>query len=150
MIAQKERQHENIAVEEDQEMQISVYYDVKPDHLITSCSITCLCNGVLIAFKDYKIAKGVWGSPCGSALNGSKFLADPYLETGEKYIILLNIYDFAVGFPAPILLALMLNEVTNAKFKRVIQTVSYLPHFHFYRGCLWYGNELPVSGRNHP
>lgn len=51
-----------------------------------------------------------------------------FLETGEKYIT-LNIYGLLWGFPAPILLALMLNEVTNAKFKRVIQTVSYLPHF---------------------
>ncbi len=46
-----------------------------------------------------------------------------------KNTLLLNIYGLLWGFPAPILLALMLNEVTNAKFKRVIQTVSYLPHF---------------------
>lgn len=51
-----------------------------------------------------------------------------FLETGEN-TLLLNIYGLLWGFPAPILLALMLNEVTNAKFKRVIQTVSYLPHF---------------------
>lgn len=85
--------------------------------------------GVLIAFKDYKIAKGVWGSPWVGFKWFQKFLTDPYFWKLVKNTLLLNIYGLLWGFPAPILLALMLNEVTNAKFKRVIQTVSYLPHF---------------------
>ena len=85
--------------------------------------------GVLIAFKDYKIAKGVWGSPWVGFKWFQKFLTDPYFWKLVKNTLLLNIYGLLWGFPVPILLALMLNEVTNAKFKRVIQTVSYLPHF---------------------
>ena len=85
--------------------------------------------GVLIAFKDYKIAKGVWGSPWVGFKWFEKFLTDPYFWKLVKNTLLLNIYGLLWGFPVPILLALMLNEVTNAKFKRVIQTVSYLPHF---------------------
>ena len=85
--------------------------------------------GVLIAFKDYKIAKGVWGSPWVGFKWFEKFLADPYFWKLVKNTLLLNIYGLLWGFPVPILLALMLNEVTNAKFKRAIQTVSYLPHF---------------------
>ena len=85
--------------------------------------------GVLIAFKDYKIAKGVWGSPWVGFKWFEKFLADPYFWKLVKNTLLLNIYGLLWGFPVPILLALMLNEVTNAKFQRAIQTVSYLPHF---------------------
>ena len=85
--------------------------------------------GVLIAFKDYKIAKGVWGSPWVGFKWFEKFLADPYFWKLVKNTLLLNIYGLLWGFPVPILLALMLNEVPNAKFKRAIQTVSYLPHF---------------------
>ena len=85
--------------------------------------------GVLIAFKDYKIAKGVWGSPWVGFKWFEKFLADPYFWKLVKNTLLLNIYGLLWGFPVPILLALMVNVVTNAKFKRAIQTVSYLPHF---------------------
>ena len=85
--------------------------------------------GVLISFKDYKIAKGVWGSPWVGFKWFEKFLTDPYFWKLVRNTLLLNIYGLIFGFPIPIILALMLNEVTHTKFKRVIQTVSYLPHF---------------------
>ena len=85
--------------------------------------------GVLISFKDYKIAKGVWGSPWVGFKWFEKFLMDPYFWKLVRNTLLLNIYGLIFGFPIPIILALMLNEVTHSKFKRVIQTVSYLPHF---------------------
>ena len=66
--------------------------------------------GVLIAFKDYKIAKGVWGSPWVGFKWFQKFLTDPYFWKLVKNTLLLNIYGLLWGFPAPILLALMLNE----------------------------------------
>ena len=85
--------------------------------------------GVLIAFKDYSIADGVWGSPWVGFKWFEKFLADPYFWKLVRNTLLLNIYGLVFGFPVPIILALMLNEVSSTKFKRVVQTVSYLPHF---------------------
>lgn len=85
--------------------------------------------GVLIAFKDYNIAKGVWGSPWVGFKHFQKFLVDPYFWKLVRNTLLLNLYGLIWGFPIPIILAIMLNEVSNVTYKRVIQTVSYLPHF---------------------
>lgn len=85
--------------------------------------------GVLIAFKDYNIAEGVWGSKWVGFKWFEKFLVDPYFWKLVRNTLMLNMYGLLFGFPIPIVLALMLNEVSNSKFKRTIQTVSYLPHF---------------------
>lgn len=85
--------------------------------------------GVLIAFKDYNIGKGVWGSTWVGLKHFRKFLMDTYFWKLVRNTLLLNIYGLLWGFPIPILLAIMLNEVKHSKFKRLIQTVSYLPHF---------------------
>lgn len=85
--------------------------------------------GVLISFKDYNIAKGVFGSDWVGLKHFKKFLLDDYFWKLVRNTLLLNVYNLLWGFPIPIILALALNEVTNPKFKRVVQTVSYLPHF---------------------
>lgn len=85
--------------------------------------------GILIAFKDYKIAKGVFGSPWVGTKWFAKFITDPYFWKLVRNTLLLNIYGLLWGFPIPIVLAVMLNEVRHSKYKRVIQTLSYLPHF---------------------
>ncbi len=85
--------------------------------------------GVLIAFKDYNIGKGVWGSPWVGGKWFGKFLTDPYFWKLVRNTLLLNIYGLMWGFPIPIILAIMLNEVSHVRYKRLIQTVSYLPHF---------------------
>lgn len=85
--------------------------------------------GVLIAFKDYNIGKGVWGSRWVGLKWFEKFLTDPYFWKLVRNTLLLNIYGLLWGFPIPIILALMMNEVSHAAYKRIIQTVSYLPHF---------------------
>jgi len=85
--------------------------------------------GVLIAFKDYKVARGVWGSSWVGFKWFEKFMTDPYFWKLVRNTLLLNIYGLLWGFPIPILLAVMLNEVRHSGYKRVIQTVSYLPHF---------------------
>ncbi len=85
--------------------------------------------GVLIAFKDYKVARGVWGSSWVGFKWFEKFMTDPYFWKLVRNTLLLNIYGLLWGFPIPVLLAVMLNEVRHSGYKRVIQTVSYLPHF---------------------
>ena len=86
-------------------------------------------GGIIISFKDYSFRKGILGSPWVGLKWFEKFLTDPYFWKLVRNTLLLNIYGLIFGFPIPIILALMLNEVTHPKFKRAIQTVSYLPHF---------------------
>lgn len=85
--------------------------------------------GVLIAFKDFSLVRGIWSSSW-IGLDNFQYLfqsADFYKVLRNSLI--LSFYHIVFGFPAPILLALMLNEVRNMVFKRISQTVLYLPHF---------------------
>lgn len=88
--------------------------------------------GVTLAFKQYKPKLGIIGSPWASN-NGMKYVLqvvrDPYFWTVFRNTIILNIENLIITFPAPIILALMLNEVAHARYKRIVQTVTYLPHF---------------------
>lgn len=85
--------------------------------------------GILIAFENYKISKGVFGSEWVGFKWFAKFITDPYFWKLVRNTLLLNIYGLLWGFPIPIILAIMLNEVRHNRYKRVIQTLSYLPHF---------------------
>ena len=85
--------------------------------------------GAIIAFKDYTPALGVGGSPWVGLDNFTRFFTGPYFGRLLKNTVLLSVYELAFGFPAPIILALLLNELRNRKFKSLAQTVSYLPHF---------------------
>ena len=85
--------------------------------------------GVLIAFVDYRWGRGVFGSTWNNFEHFRLIYEHPYfgrLMFNTVYISLLRVI---VGFPAPILLALLLNEIGNQVFKRTVQTISYFPHF---------------------
>ena len=85
--------------------------------------------GLQIAFKDYSIFRGVAGSPwVGIEHFQSLFTNDQFLRA-IKNTIIISFYNLLFGFPAPIILALMFNEVLHASFKRTAQTIVYLPHF---------------------
>lgn len=85
--------------------------------------------GVLLAFKDFKYNLGITGSPWAGFRFFRDFLTDPVFYEVIRNTLSISFLKLAFGFPAPIFLALMLNEVIHSKFKRVVQTVSYLPHF---------------------
>lgn len=86
-------------------------------------------RGLVLAFKNYKVIKGISGSPwCG--FDNFKYLFNkPESVNVILQTLKLNLLDLAFGFPMPILLAVMLNEVRSTAFKRITQTVIYLPHF---------------------
>jgi putative aldouronate transport system permease protein len=84
--------------------------------------------GVQIAFKDFVIWKGMWTSPW-AGLKYFYFLGDSIFWQSFVNTVAITGLRFFFGFPAPILLALMLNEVRSDPYKRVIQSLSYLPHF---------------------
>lgn len=85
--------------------------------------------GILIAFKDYSISRGILGSPWAGLRYFRQFFSSPYFGRLLRNTVLISVYILLWGFPIPILFALLLNEFKDGKFKRVIQTVSYLPHF---------------------
>jgi len=85
--------------------------------------------GIVIAFKNFSPFKGVLGSKWVGIKYFINFLTDENFWRVMKNTILINFYQLAFGFPFPIIFALFLNELKSNKFKKVIQTVSYLPHF---------------------
>ncbi|NMA96412.1 MAG: sugar ABC transporter permease [Clostridiales bacterium] len=85
--------------------------------------------GVLIAFKDYKASRGILGSPWAGLKYFKQFFGSYYAWRLIRNTLLISVYQLIFSFPAPILLALLLNELKSEKFKRTVQTVSYLPHF---------------------
>lgn len=85
--------------------------------------------GILIAFKDFSLVKGIWASPWIGFENFQYLFQSADFYKVLRNSLILSFYHILFGFPAPILLALMLNEVRNVAFKRISQTVLYLPHF---------------------
>ncbi|MCV4233081.1 ABC transporter permease subunit [Virgibacillus sp. LDC1] len=85
--------------------------------------------GILMAFQDFNIFKGMGGSAWAGMKHFRMFFESPEFTTVMRNTIVISLLKFLIGFPAPILLALMLNEVRHMFFKRLVQTVSYLPHF---------------------
>ncbi|NOU69395.1 ABC transporter permease subunit [Paenibacillus sp. LMG 31461] len=85
--------------------------------------------GILIAFKDYDLFLGVSGSPWVGLEHFKEFFIDANFMNVLRNTLAMNILVLIFGFPAPIVFALFLNELTTARFKRFVQTISYLPHF---------------------
>lgn len=89
-------------------------------------------SGIILAFKDFKPALGIWGSPFTGDYGFEHFLAffgSSFFGRTITNTILISLYQLIFGFPMPIILALMLNELRSPKFKKVMQTITYFPHF---------------------
>ena len=85
--------------------------------------------GIVMAFKDYKLGLGIWRSPWNGLENFEKAFSTITFVRSMKNTLVISLLKMAVGFPAPICFALLLNEVRSSGYKRVVQTISYLPHF---------------------
>jgi len=85
--------------------------------------------GNLMAFQRFSPAKGIFKSPWVGLDNFKDFFGSYYFGRLIRNTFLISFYDLLFGFPAPILLALLLNEVQNKYFKRSIQTITYMPYF---------------------
>ena len=85
--------------------------------------------GAIIAFMDYNPRLGIKGSDWVGFEHFIRFFQSPYFFRVLKNTVLLSVYGIIWGFPAPIILALLLNEVRQMKFKKTVQTITYLPHF---------------------
>ena len=85
--------------------------------------------GLQIAFKDYSIFRGIEASPWVGMEHFNDLFSNSQFLRAIKNTFLISFYSLIFGFPVPILLALMFNEIINAVFKRSAQTIVYLPHF---------------------
>jgi putative aldouronate transport system permease protein len=85
--------------------------------------------GEIIAFKDFRLLEGIWGSPWVGLKHFRILFHSPDFWMILRNTLLLNLYNLIVAFPAPIVLAILLNEVRVNWFKRVVQNMLYLPFF---------------------
>ena len=85
--------------------------------------------GIQIAFRDYKASKGIWGSNWVGLEWFERFFTAPTAGRMIKNTVLLSLYSLLWSFPIPIILSLIINQVRFPRYKRVVQTVLYAPHF---------------------
>ena len=85
--------------------------------------------GIVISFKDFSIRKGIMGSEWVGLRYYIDFFGSYYFLRLLKNTVVISLTTIAVSFPAPIIFALLLNEVRSNAYKRTIQTVAYMPHF---------------------
>ena len=87
--------------------------------------------GLIIAFKDFKGRMGIMGSPWADPIFKyfKMFFSTSIAMTAIKNTIIISLESLIIGFPIPVILALMMNEMKNMAFKKVSQTLLYLPHF---------------------
>ncbi len=85
--------------------------------------------GIQIAFKDYRASFGIWGSEWVGLTHFVTFLKSPNFVQLIRNTLALSIYSLIAGFPVPIILAFMINEIQSPKFKKTVQMITYTPHF---------------------
>ena len=85
--------------------------------------------GITIAFKDFRLMDGIWGSPWAGFKWFEILFQSPDFWVALRNTLIISLLKLVFNFPAPIILALLLNEVYRSVFKRVVQTIVYFPHF---------------------
>ena len=85
--------------------------------------------GIVIAFKQFNLAKGIFDSPWIGLANFTKLFSNNLFMRALRNTVIISALKWIVGFPAPIIFSLLLNEIRNAPLKKTVQTISYLPHF---------------------
>lgn len=86
-------------------------------------------GGIVVAFKQYNIFQGIWDNPWVGLAHFKEVFASGEFRTALKNTIVLNLGELFITFPFPIVLAVLLNEMSNQRMKKLTQTVLYLPHF---------------------
>jgi len=85
--------------------------------------------GAIIAFKEFVPGKGIWGSPWVGFKQFESFFNSYYFARTLKNTVVISLTSIVLGFPAPIILALLINEIKGKHFKKTVQTITYMPHF---------------------
>ena len=85
--------------------------------------------GILLAFKDFRYNLGILGSPWNDFQHFRDLFTDPFFPRIVRNSVIISVLKLAFAFPAPILLAILINEIHTPSLKRTIQSITYLPHF---------------------
>ena len=96
-------------------------------YLIIFCYVPM--GGIIIAFKDYSIRGGIWGSEWAGLKHFINFFNTPDFFKLLRNTLILSLYNLVITFPMPIILALAVNELKSKAYKKVVQMVTYLPYF---------------------
>lgn len=86
-------------------------------------------GGLVMAFKDYDFSKGIWGSDWVGLANFKEFFQSYKFSVVIKNTLTISIYSLLASFPLPILFALIINAFPGRKYKKFVQTTTYIPHF---------------------
>lgn len=86
-------------------------------------------GGIVIAFKDYDFSKGIWGSEWVGLYEFKKFIGSYKFKQVLENTLAISLYQLLVAFPMPIVFALLLNAFPGKRYKKIIQTTTYMPHF---------------------
>ncbi len=108
---------------------VPIYFLLAPAVLLLLIFHYVPIYGIIIAFQNYSPFKGILESDWVGFYHFKKFLTDVSFWRVMRNTIIINIYSLIFSFPAPIIFALLLNEIDKIKFKKVVQTISYLPYF---------------------
>jgi putative aldouronate transport system permease protein len=108
---------------------IPLYILLLPSAVLLFCFAYLPMYGLIIAFKDYSPGLGIMGSPWVGLKHFIKFFNSYQFGLTLKNTLSISVYGIIVGFPLPIALALMCNQIRNQKFKKMFQVTTYLPHF---------------------
>ncbi|MCC9272827.1 MAG: sugar ABC transporter permease, partial [Enterococcus aquimarinus] len=85
--------------------------------------------GIIIAFKDFSVFDGIFGSPWVGFQYFQEFLTDDVFWMVMRNTLVISFFKLLFGFPGAIILAVMIHEIVNVRLKKLVQTISYLPHF---------------------
>lgn len=106
-----------------------LYVMLLPAVVVTICFAYVPMYGLLMAFQDYNAFEGIAGSDWVGLENFKNIFTQSRFRGAVWNTLKISLLSLVIGFPAPIILALLLNELRNGWFKKAVQTVSYLPHF---------------------
>ncbi len=110
-------------------MQRYLYIMILPTFILLLLFNYLPMGGIALAFKDYFPLEGIWGSPWAGFKHFEDLFSSIYFDRVVFNTIWISLINLFWGFPMPIIFALFLNEIYNVKFKRIVQTITYLPHF---------------------
>ena len=106
-----------------------LYLLLLPSAVLLFCFAYLPMVGIVIAFQNYSPALGIAGSKFVGMKNFLQYFRSYQFSVTIKNTLVLSLYSILVGFPLPILLALMCNQMKTKMFKKVFQVITYLPHF---------------------
>lgn len=109
-----------------------VYMLILPAFISAVIFLYIPLGGLVVAFKDYDIFAGFWASPWADQFGFKHIIGviqNEFLRASIWNTLKLSLLNMIIGFPAPILLAILINELRLGPFKKTVQTISYMPHF---------------------